>query len=121
MRRSCFSRGHMAGWDVGCLWKQCQQASERAQQPGRTTRHFPRQERKTQLIPASGLRTDATEHPSFTAGVTRELAAYQLDSISEDGKWSALTGQHPLPGSRAHTAHHAPTGSLAEEEEEGIF
>lgn len=121
MRGSCFSRGHMAGWDVGCLWKQCQQASRRAQQPGRTTRHFSSQERKTQLIPASGLTRDATEHPSFTAGVSRELAAHQLGSISKGAKWSTLTGRHPLPGSGAHTTPHIPTGSLAEEEGEGIF
>jgi len=56
-----------------------------------------------------------TEHPSYTSGIIREVAAHPLGKISGDGKGPTLTGEPPLPGLR--DPYHSPhtRGCLPEE------
>lgn len=123
MRESYFSRGQVAEWDVCGSHSQTSGASAMAAgiQEGTSTRqdqrHWSRRERQTQLTPAPGSTADTTEHPSFIAEVTRELAAHPLGKISEDRKESTPTGGPPLQGSRG--PHCSPYTQCHPAEEKG--
>lgn len=59
-----------------------------------------------------------TEHPSYTSGIIRQVAAHPLGKISADGKGPTLTGEPPLPGFR--DLNHSPHTRCRLAEEQGV-